>query len=249
MRCRAWGLVAAIGLLSFVTLVALARGQEFDLGAQPQPEAFDEYYLAIFSSQGNPKVPNRTHNWGVAVHVQIVGEHREVVSYDAISWMPRTLEINMLRLRVEQGVNLSHEQSVAIAARTGQRVSLWGVYLISSDSYLRFQNQRARLISGQLGYQCLDTIGEAGNRRNGVNCVHALADFASLMPKVPVAAQPYGDESAAVMAQALVRRGLVGNPYADVSWVIEAMQWNAPQIAHRRQKFEPTASNAIVTSD
>jgi hypothetical protein len=245
-RDRVWGL-AVVVVCGGAALGCIAHAEESEIVVGST--ASDLYYLAVFSSQGSPKSPNRTHNWGVAVHARVGDGVGMIVSSEAISWMPRTMNINLLRLRTEPGLNLSHEQSLAHAARTGQRVSLWGVHQITPEAYQQFQRQRARLVTGQLAYQCLDTIGEAGNRRNAVNCVHALADFANILPHVPVAVQPYGDESAALIAQTVPRRGVVADPAADVSWIIHEMGWNGPQIRHRLPKFAPQPATEIATID
>src|SRR5688572_23083937 len=43
------------------------------------------YYLAIFSSQSIPKVPNRTHNWSVAVRGEMTDGDIRVVDVQTIS--------------------------------------------------------------------------------------------------------------------------------------------------------------------
>jgi hypothetical protein len=234
-----------VAWIALVVLTAeVVRGDDF----APPPDG-DVFYLAVFSSQGTPKTPNRAHNWGVAVHARTYGGERSVIAADTISWLPQTLDIQVLRMRPVPGVNLTQEQSLARAEETGQRVTLWGVFQIAPDAYRQFQRQRMRLVAGALGYQCLDTIGEAGNRRNGVNCIHALADFAYLLPHIPVAVQPYGDESAAMIAQALTARGLVVDPQADVSWIIETMGWNAAEIVLRSPNVPLPVATEFLTSD
>jgi hypothetical protein len=135
-----------------------------------------------------------------------------IVEVQSISWMPATLQVRTLNLGLERGVNLTSAQSFQHAARTGQRITLWGVYQIHDSVYEKFVSRRQQLLTGRIGYQCLDTIGVAGSMRNGCNCIHALSDFAGLLPRTPTAAQPYGDESAALIARRLVERGLVINP-------------------------------------
>jgi len=206
----------------------------------------DLLLLAVFSSEGSPKVPNVTHNWGVALRVERTAGERRIAATHTISWMPETLNIPTLRLWNMRGVNLTCEQSLAHAARTGQRITLWGVYEIDVETYEMFLRQHARVNSGRFGYQCLDTIGEAGRYRNGMNCIHAFADFAGLMPRPNVARQPYGDESAALIAQRLLFRGHVVDLNADHSWVVEEAKWNRWSIARRRYVVPEGAAEAIL---
>jgi len=206
----------------------------------------DLLLLAVFSSEGSPKVPNVTHNWGVALRVERNDDERRIAATHTISWMPETLNIPTLRIWNMRGVNLTCEQSFAHAVRTGQRITLWGVYEIDVETYEKFLRQHARINSGRFGYQCLDTIGEAGRYRNGMNCIHAFADFANLMPRPNVARQPYGDESAALIAQRLLLRGHVVDLNADHTWVVEEAKWNRWSIARRRYVVPEGAAETIL---
>ena len=44
----------------------------------------------------------------------------------------------------------------------GERVSLWGPYEIPPGLYRKLLSQKEFIESGAVGYQCIDTIGEAG---------------------------------------------------------------------------------------
>ena len=99
--------------------------------------------------------------------------------------------------------------------------TFWGAYAASPELVCRFHRQKAVLESGSVGYQCLDFLGEAALRGNGVNCVHALTPLHGLAWGDVL--QLYGDASGWYITGALQRRGLVAPLSCDPAWLFSAL--------------------------
>jgi len=121
-------------------------------------EPNESYYMTIFSAQADSRDPRRTHSFASFV----------------ISWMPRSLDIVILRRHPEPGANLDLESSLRWAESRNCRVSMWGPYQISKELYDRAVKQEARLNSGLVLYKALDRRFRPGMASN---CIHAVSDL------------------------------------------------------------------------
>src|SRR6516165_10764118 len=90
-----------------------------ELARRPPPPG-ERYYVFLFGSQDRTRRPAYTHTWATAVRAVDQPAGPPVLEMNTISWMPATLEINTLSRRVEPGVNLTLDESIANANRTGQ---------------------------------------------------------------------------------------------------------------------------------
>jgi len=178
----------------------------------------ERFYLLLFTAQDAVKLPRETHTWAVMARV-VDGRITETPS---ISWLPSDLKIKPLVLHVESGSNFSFDHTIHwTLTTTRQRIAIWGPYDADPQLYDRFTTRKTELESGAIGYQCLDFLGEAAARRNGVNCVHALTPIGSRGPGE--ALQPYGHSSGLYISQTLERRGLVA-PYSPSNdWLLSAL--------------------------
>lgn len=92
--------------------------------------------------------------------------------------MPATLEIHPWDFRLEPGVNLGLEQTITnVALANGERIVVWGPYECRPALYTRLRTQKQFMESGQMQYQCIDTVGEAARTGRGSNCIHAITDM------------------------------------------------------------------------
>lgn len=193
-----------------------------------EPPRDERFHLLVFTSQETVKTPRETHTW--AVIVRSVGG--TITETQSISWLPTDLRIKPLRLNVEPGSNFSFDDTIRwTASTTRQRISLWGPYEADPRLYARFVERKTQLESGAIGYQCLDFLGEAAARGNGVNCVHALAPIQGPIPVLST--QPYGDESGRWISQSLQRQGLIA-PYSPTNdWLPTALGLNQASLERR----------------
>lgn len=150
-----------------------------DVSGLSEPRPCDRYYLLIFSSENTLKQPRFTHTWATAVHVRNLGPNQPpILEQHTISWMPATLDIKPLRTTIEPGINLNLNDSITrVALANGERIEMWGPYECRPRLYTRFLVQKQFMESGQMGYQCVDDIGEAARTGHGCNCIHAITDM------------------------------------------------------------------------
>jgi hypothetical protein len=204
---------------------------------QPGPPG-ERYYLLMFGSQSTPKIPRLTHTWVTFVRVPAPEPGRPpAIDQGSISWMPATLEIEPWRFTIEPGVNLTLDQSVPMALDSGQRVSLWGPYEIEPGMYRKLLIQKAFIESGAIGYQCIDTVGEAARTGKGSNCIHAISDADPVFGRQAYPLVYFGEAASLHILRQMVLRGAVPDPYQTHDWLIPALRLDRYPID--RRKYTP----------
>lgn len=200
------------------------------------PGGGEQLHFLLFTSQNALKMPRATHTWAVMVR-SVDGR---IIDAQTISWLPVDLKIKPLNLFVEAGGNFPLDFTLGRMRQEHERISLWGPYEAAPELYQRFVARKAYLESGALGYQCLDFVGEAAARGNGVNCIHALTPVHGLAPGDVL--QRYGDDSGAFISQTLQRRGLVV-PYSTThDWLLPALGVDGVGIVRRSGSQMPLLS-------
>lgn len=135
------------------------------------------YYVLVFGSQQSIGCVRYSHTFATFVRATGRGPCAQSYRLDAftISWLPRALELRPLALAPEAGTNLGLTDTLRWARATGQRVALWGPYLIERELFERALAQARLLDSGQVCYKVLD----AGYPTDiASNCVHAVTSVA-----------------------------------------------------------------------
>lgn len=204
-----------------------------DLDVEPPPPG-ERYYLLVFASQTTPVVPRKTHSWATVVRVSGCqsGESPQIEE-QSISWMPATMEIHPWRFRVEPGVNLDLRQSLNNALLNRERISLWGPYELRPGAYRKFLLQREFMLSGQVGYQCVDSVGEASKKGNGCDCIHAITDLDALFDRKEYPLSKFGDAASQHIAKQIVDRGAIINPAQIHDWLIPVLGLDRYNIVRR----------------
>lgn len=210
----------------------------------PTP-ANERYYLLIFGSQSAPPRPRFAHSWATAVKVIDRGACPQIV-VDTISWYPADLRIDPLNFRVEAGANLELHFTIEEVLRHDERVSLWGPYEIWHGAYLRFLTQKRFLESGSVGYQCIDTVGEAGRDGNGLDCIHALTDMDPQFNRRRYPLIFFGDAASHNVVRQLHERPVLIGPPVTHDWLIKALGLERYPICRRiytgkSMEFSPAA--------
>ena len=130
--------------------------------ARAYPPPNERYYLLMFGSQAHPKRAKTTHTWATLVTAtDVPGCPEPVLDVQTISWLPETLDIRPDSAAVEPGKNFDLDTTIAESLRTEQEIALWGPYEVWHGFAHRFKVQKAFLDSGRVGYQCIDSRGEA----------------------------------------------------------------------------------------
>jgi hypothetical protein len=118
-------------------------------------------------------------------------------------------------------------------------VSLWGPYEIPPGLYRKLLIQEQFVGSGAIGYQCIDTIGEAARTGKGSNCVHAISDADSLFRRQAYPLSYFGDAASLHILRQLVIRGAVPDPYQTHDWLIPALGLTQYPIVRREYTPPP----------
>jgi hypothetical protein len=217
-----------------------------ELLATPSPKN-ERYFLILFSSQSTLRIPRYTHSWGTVVKVtDVPGAEQPAVEAHTISWLPDSLEIRSWRIWVKPACNLGLHESIQHALCTGQRVSMWGPYETWHGLYKRFVTQKTFLDAHIIGYQCVDTIGEAARKGNGCDCIHALTDMDPLFDRRRYPLRYFGDDATLNIIRQVHERPVLIQPRQTHDWLIPVLGLDGYPIVHRSyegkiKEFTPEA--------
>jgi len=204
-----------------------------DLLATPAPPG-ERYYIVVFGSQSTPKVPRYTHTWASMVRTSNssnqAGPSLDVAT---ISWMPASLEIHPARLTVEPGANLTLDHTIQEMLRQKEHIAMWGPYEVWHGNYRRFITQKQFLESGQIGYQCIDAIGEAARTGNGCDCIHAITDMDPQFGRRTYSLGRFGQAASEFIVEQILTRPVVINAPQTHDWLIPALGLDRYPISHR----------------
>lgn len=191
-----------------------------ELEREPAPPN-ERYYLLVFGSESDPKKAKFTHTWATAVKVtdQCAGAPPMVEAH-TISWMPATLDIHPLRFRVEPGVNLDLCTTIREMLATGQNITLWGPYQLRNGLYRKALIQKEFMESGRIGYQCIDTVGEAARNGNGSNCIHAITDCDTKFDRGGYPLSMFGNAASQHVVEQIVARDGFIDPCTTHEWLL-----------------------------
>lgn len=206
------------------------------LEAQPAP-ANERYYAVIFGSQSTPKIPRFTHTWATVVKATSTeGQAAPTLELDTISWMPATLKIRPFDRHPEPGVNLGLHETIAAMKDAGERISMWGPYEVRTAGYRRFIIQKNFLESHAIGYQCVDSRGEAAKCGNGCDCIHAITDMDPEFDRTRYPLRWYGEAGSRHVLEEMARRNVFLNCMQTEDWLIPALGLDCAGIVRRQYK-------------
>lgn len=198
----------------------------------------ERYFLLVFGSQPSPKRARNTHTWATIVKATPGKDDPDAfdLTSHTISWLPRTLNVRVLRLRPECGVNLSLVQTINFAHGAGACVALWGPYeldpVVAPQIYDKFLRQIARLNSGRVLYKAVDPDHGSGATYIS-NCIHAVTDLDGLTRRGSYdEIRNHGFAASRYIAGVLINSGKVDSSVTH-EWVAEALGLNKYCIQRR----------------
>lgn len=148
-----------------------------DLLQMPTPLG-ERYYLILFGSETFIRHPSAVHTWATMVRVTENSENGPgVVEPHTISWGPASHKTRPWNFSVEPGVNMELHATIREMYELNEHIVMWGPYEVWHGNYTRFITQKAFMDSGQVGYQCIDNIGEAARTGGGCDCIHSISDM------------------------------------------------------------------------
>ena len=204
--------------------------------------AADRYFALVFSSQATPKLPRFTHVWATMVKVSNVELPPEqwVYQIDTISWFPATLVVRTFKLRTEPGVNLSLHETIKVVQSHHEHVSVWGPFEAPVFMYREFMCQKARLESGAVRYQAIDSLR---NAQTVSDCIHSLTDMDRSNDRSAYPLSRFGDEAAEQFVKVIKQRGrlIAEGPSVEFAYQVLGLQC----YAIRRRTTEPAVQFAV----
>jgi hypothetical protein len=219
--------------------------------AMPTPPN-ERYYVLIFGSQSTPKVPRFVHSWGTVVKVtdQPDGAAPKIESH-TISWYPSTMKVRPWRFWVEDGTNLDLHSTIDVVLRHHERVSMWGPYETWHGLYRRFLVQKQFMESGEVGYQCIDTVGEAPRDGAGCDCIHAMSDMDPIFDRRRYPLTYFGEAASRNIVRQVRERPILIHPDQTHDWLIPALGLDCYPIIRRHetgpsQEFSPENVQAYM---
>ena len=194
------------------------------------------YYLLPFGSHDLTRRPSRTHTWVTLVRAGDVPGCEPSLEVHTISWLPSKLDIDALSLRVEPGANVQLHETIRNSLRTNQRIAVWGPYEVSQAFAIRFLTQKAFLESGAVGYQCIDTVGEAAREGNGCDCIHAITDMDPVYPRWRYPLALYGQPATANLVRRIMHSPVTIGAGATHDWLIPRLGLDQYPIERREYR-------------
>ena len=252
-RTRAWILLVLLAsgcAGQAVRPPSPARELSIEASLAAKPPECEHYYILVFSSQLPVRIPKYTHTWATVVRTRELPDAPPVIlDVQTISWMPATLDIHPYRPWVEEGVNLTLEETIDDVRSHGERISLWGPYETWHGLYERFATQKAYLDAKAIGYQCTDQFGEAARTGSGSNCFHAISDMDPLFDRRQYPILFYGDAAGQNIVNQLFRRPILIHGCRTHDWLISELGLNCHPIVRREyhgpaKEFSPEAVRA-----
>jgi hypothetical protein len=182
----------ALVALAFVAIASLAVGALFPQALKH--EAYSEnaeikpvarhaaavqtsFYMVVFASEPDSSESRLSHTFATFVKTsRKIGpeEDERLEAVHTISWMPRSLDIVIVRPRPEEGTNLDLPETLRWAESLGARVYVWGPYQIEEELYERARRQESILNSGSVLFKAIDERFRPGPASN---CIHAVSDI------------------------------------------------------------------------
>jgi hypothetical protein len=147
--------------------------------------------------------------------------------------MPATLDVHAWSFWIEPGVNLDLHETLRYALDTGKRVVQWGPHECRPELYYRAVVQKEFLEGGGMGYQCIDTVGEAGRTGRGCDCIHGVTDVDPDYTRSRYRLIRFGIAASRFIAHELARRDMLINPGQSHDWLNRRLGLDAYPIRHR----------------
>jgi hypothetical protein len=209
----------------------------------------ERWYVLLFGSQDRTRRPAYTHTWATLVRaVETPGCAEPALEVHTISWLPTKLDIDALNFKVEPGANVDLHGTIANALRTRQEIAMWGPYEIWHGAARRFLVQKAFLDTGEVGYQCIDTVGEAARYGTGCDCIHAITDMDPMYPRGRYPLAFYGQPATANLVRRIMHGPVtIGAPDTH-DWLVPRLGLTAYPIERRtyRGRVVPFSPERVI---
>jgi hypothetical protein len=209
------------------------------------PKPPDErYFLIFFGSNDLLRQPKHTHTWATLVRVRssdagccgsiVPGCIDPALDVQTISWLPTKVAIDTRNYTVEPGRNFDLHETMKVVYDTNQSVAYWGPYEVWHGFAHRFKVQKDFLDSGVVGYQCVDTRGEAARLGNGCDCIHAVTDMDPVYPRWRYPLAVYGKAATANLVRRFMKSPVWIDPPTTHAWLLPRLGLDAYPLRERK---------------
>ncbi len=231
-----------------------------DLAQLPKPSD-ERYFVVFFGAHDARRQPAHAHTWATLVRVRAsdAGPGGSVTpgcvdpAFDVhtISWLPVSGKVNALKYTVEPGRNYDLHETIRFSDGNAS-IAVWGPYEVWHGFAHRFLVQKEFLDSGAVGYQAVDTFGEAARRGNGCDCIHAISDMDPLYARLRYALAFYGKPATANIVRRFMHSPIWIDPQAAHDWLIPRLGLGAYTLQKRKyigfsKEHEPGAAADLDT--
>ena len=200
------------------TLVLGGEKRETGPGNAKGKSKADNYYLLVLASQADPPTVRLSHTFACFVKAGSGADDHKILKTTTISWLPKSLNVVVVRVLPEEGINLDLLPTLKWASGLETKVSAWGPYSIKKDLYDRAAKQKARLESGAVRYRAID-LKALLNREDSSNCIHAVSDIAG--NEVLATGTAHGEAASGMVVRHL--QPWMINPGETHSWVSDGL--------------------------
>lgn len=228
-----------------------------DLAKLPKPPD-ERYFLVLFGSQDVLHRPQSTHTWATLVRMKSsdVGPRctngclDPTLDVQTISWFPVTGKINPRNYTVEPGRNFDLHETMKIVTDNKESVAVWGPFEVWHGFAHRFMVQKNFLDSGQVGYQCVDSRGEAAKLGNGCACMHGVTDMDPIYGRWEYPLLYYGKPATAHAVRRFMHSPIWIHPRETHDWLLPRLGLDAYPLDRRRyigvtEEHDPNSSEDL----
>ncbi len=182
--------------------------------------AGEQCYLLIFGSQSAPKILKYTHTWATAVRVvwDDANPARYTIEQHTLSWLPASLNVRVLALRPEKGVNLDLYQTLNFVLSQGEHVKLWGPFVMHPLLYRRALEGVGKLERGAVQYRAIDSSADIAVS----DCIHAVADLDPMFGRGHYPLIRIGYTASRRLARQVVKRSISEQRQYNNLWLVPA---------------------------
>lgn len=236
-------------LLAKKTPTPAANINSAELAATP-PQPGVRHYLIVYGSEKNLVQPAYTHTWATVVTASDLPNCPEPAVYEeTISWLPVQLPINARSRTVVPGRNYGLDETIKYMLDTKQDLAMWGPYEVWHGFAYRFRVQKGFLDSGAVGYQCIDTVGEAGRTGDGCDCIHSVTDMDPAYPRWGYPLFLYGQRASARLVRRVMHSPVTIGAPATHDWIIPRLGLDRYPIDRREytgrvESYDPATGRA-----
>jgi hypothetical protein len=198
---------------------------------QTPPAPNERYYLILFGSENWCRQPRHVHSWATMVRVVSDSCCRPIaIEPHTISWGPAKCcdpstaqwedQIRPWHFKVVPGFNMPLHPTIHVMLKAKQNITMWGPYEVWHGNFIRFMTQKAFMESGQVGYQCIDNVGEAAKTGTGCDCIHSVSDMDPSFAREQYPLTYFGVPATRNIVNEILRRPVVINAPQTHDWLI-----------------------------